>query len=102
MRAFCIFLLLSAAALAQTDSGVLLRHSFATGTSGWMVMGQGGGLRAAEGALEFSYEIKPKQFAMAVLPAPAETARVRRLRFRVKTDHDTAVALLLSEKKPGG
>src|SRR5262249_39521830 len=44
----------------------------------------------------------PKQFSMAVLPAPAEIARLRRLRFRVKTDHDTAVAVLLSEKKPGG
>lgn len=65
-------------------------------------MGQGGSLRASESALEFSYEVKPKQFAMAVLPAPVEVAQLKRLRFRVKTDHDTSVALLLSERKPGG
>jgi hypothetical protein len=101
MRAWCFFLA-AASAAAQADPDVLLRHTFASGTSGWIAMGQGGGLRAAGGALEFSYEVKPKQFAMAVLPAPAEIARVRQFRFRVKTDHDTAVAVLLSEKKPGG
>jgi hypothetical protein len=101
MRAWC-FLLIVGTAVAQSDPELLMRHTFASGTSGWMAMGQGGGLRAAEGALEFSYEIKPKQFAMAVLPAPEAIGRVRRLRFRVKPDHDTAVAVLLSEKKPGG
>jgi hypothetical protein len=102
MRISCVFLIAATAAFAQSDSDVLLRHTFAGGASGWLAMGQGGSVRANEGALEFSYEVKPKQFAMAVLPAPAETARLHRLRFRVKTDHDTALAVLLSEKKPGG
>ena len=102
MRAICVFLLTAAAAVAQGQSDVLLRHTFAGDTSGWTFMGQAGSVRAADGALEFSYEVKPKQFAIAVLPAPPETARLRRLRFRVKTDHDTPLAVLLSEKKPGG
>ena len=37
-----------------------------------------------------------------MLPAPGALATMRRMRFRIKTDHDTAVAVLLSEKKPGG
>jgi hypothetical protein len=40
--------------------------------------------------------------ALAVLPAPPGFAGMRRLRFRVKADHDTALTVLLSEKKPGG
>jgi hypothetical protein len=97
MRTICCLLFVVGAAPAQS----LLHHTFADGASGWTVLGQGS-VRAAGGALEFSYEVKPKQFAFAVLPAPPETARLKRLRFRVKTDHDTALAVLFSEKKPGG
>jgi hypothetical protein len=46
--------------------------------------------------------VKPKQFALAVLPAPPGLARLKRLRFRVRADHATALVVLLSEKKPGG
>jgi hypothetical protein len=88
--------------MAQPEPAALLHLTFATGTSGWTALGQGGSVRAAGGALEFSYEVKAKQFALAVLPAPPETAQLKRLRFRVKTDHDTALAVLLSERKPGG
>src|SRR5215471_7500639 len=70
--------------------------------AGWMFMGRSGSVSADGGALQFRYEVQPKQFAVAVLPAPAETARMKRLRFRVKPDHDTALAVLLSERKPGG
>jgi hypothetical protein len=102
LRTSCILLMAAAGALAQPESDVLLRHTFATSASGWSVIGANAGVRAADSALEFSYEVQPKQFSMAVLPAPPEIGRLRRLRFRVKTDHDTAVAVLLSEKKPGG
>ena len=102
MLGLSFFLVAAAVALAQNQPGVLLRHTFADDTSGWLVMGQSGSVRVADGALQFSYEVKPKQLAVAVLPAPAETAQMKRLRFRVKTDHDTAIAVLLSERKPGG
>jgi hypothetical protein len=102
MRLFSVCLIVLPAALAQPDPPVLVHHSFATDTAGWVVLGQGGRVRASGGALEFTYEIKPKKFTLAVLPAPPETARVTGLRFRLKTDHDTAVAILLSERKPGG
>jgi hypothetical protein len=68
----------------------------------WMVMGQGGSVRDTDGALQFTYEVRPKQFSVAMLPAPAAVARMKRLRFRVKPDHDTGLAVLLSEHKPGG
>lgn len=99
---FAAFFAAAAGASAQSDPTILLHHSFAGETSGWTMLGQSGSVRATSGALEFSYEVKAKQFALAVLPAPPETARLKRLRFRAKTDHDTAVAVLLSERKPGG
>jgi hypothetical protein len=102
MRNLCLLLLAAAAASAQTGDAVLLRQNFAADTAGWMAMGQGGSLNAAGGALQFSYDIKPRQFAVAMLPAPPTVARLKRLRFRVQADHDTALAVLMSEKKPGG
>ena len=102
MRNLCLLLLGAMAAMAQPEAAILPRQDFAADTSGWMAMGQGGSLAANHGALEFRYEVKPKQFAMAVLPAPPGVARLKRLRFRAKADHDTSVAVLLTEKKPGG
>ncbi len=101
---FVIALLIAAcnSLFAQPGSDVLLRHTFDTETSGWTTMGQGGTVRVDNGALALTYELKPKPFALAVLPATPEVARMMRLRFRVKTDHDTALAVFLSEKKPGG
>ena len=71
---------------------------------GWIAGGQGGSIREtpAANAAEFTYPLGTKQFAVAMLPTHGTLARMRRLRFRIKTDHDTAIAVLLSEKKPGG
>ncbi len=106
MRWFCLLLLLVCVPVcpieAQTESDILLRQSFDTDTAGWLAIGQGGGVRVENGRLAFSYEVKTKQFALAVLPAPSGLVRLQRLRFRVKADHATALAVLLSEKKPGG
>jgi hypothetical protein len=87
---------------AQTESDTLLRQTFDTDTAGWLMIGQGGGVHVEDGSLAFSYEVKPKKFALAVLPAPPGLARLKRLRFRVRADHATALAVFLSEKKPGG
>jgi hypothetical protein len=69
---------------------------------GWMVMGEGGKIVEKDGAIVFSYELQPKRMSLAVLPAPPELARMQRIRFRLKSSADTPVALLLSERKPGG
>ena len=106
MCRFCLVLLLAPVSVypiaAQTESDILLRQVFDTDTAGWLAIGQGGGVRVENGSLAFSYEVKAKQFALAVLPAPPGLARLQRLRFRIKADHATALAVFLSEKKPGG
>jgi hypothetical protein len=106
MRRFSLLSLLVCASVcpiaAQSETDILLRQTFDTDTAGWLAIGQGGGVRVENGRLAFSYEVKAKQFALAVLPAPPGLGRLRRLRFRIKTDHATALAVLLSEKKPGG
>jgi hypothetical protein len=69
----------------------------------WIAMGAGGSVSTpANGGVEFKYELGKKQFAAAVLPANDSLASMKSLRFRAKTDHDTTVGVLLSERKPGG
>ena len=101
MRTLFVFLAATAAAVAQQDSGVLIHQTFDSDTSGWTAMGQGS-VTATKGALSFTYELKAKTFGVAVLPAPPEIAAMRRMRFRIRSDRDTVLGVLLSEKKPGG
>jgi len=66
-------------------------------------MGAGGSVdTAANGAVEFKYQLGTKKFAAAVLPVDDSFASMKSLRFRIRTDHDTTVGVLLSERKPGG
>jgi len=102
MYKLLLFLTVAAGALAQQNSGVLIHHTFDSDTAGWMFMGQAGTVGLAGGALSFTYELKPKTFGLAVLPAPPGIAAMRRMRFRIRSDRDTVLAVLLSEKKPGG
>ncbi len=107
MRITALFIT-AAAAFAQPAPEVLLRYDFEAGLAGWNAMGSGGGVRIAgdahsgQGALALTYEIKPRQIAAAVVPAPPSLARMRRLRFWLKIDHASPVGVLLSEQKPGG
>src|SRR5215831_2349453 len=80
---------------------ILFLPAIATMAQDWTVMGQGS-VRLVGSTLTFSYPLQPKQLALIARPAPSEIAQLARLRFRIKTDHDTAMAVLLSEKKPGG
>jgi hypothetical protein len=91
MRAF--FILLAAV-------GVLCGQHL--DTSAWTAMGPGGTVRATRDALAFTYELGAKGISAAVLPVPGGLAGMERIRFRIKADHNTAVVLSLSEKKPGG
>src|SRR5271169_3161239 len=87
MRGLFLFAISGVIAVAQT----------------WVTMGSGGSIgTGAEGAVEFKYQLGTKQFAAAVLPADDSVAKMKSLRFRAKTDHDTNVGVLLSERKPGG
>jgi hypothetical protein len=87
MRGLFLFAITGVVAVAQT----------------WITMGSGGSIgTSAEGAVEFKYQLGSKQFAVAVTPADDLMAAMKSLRFRAKTDHDTTVGVLLSERKPGG
>jgi hypothetical protein len=89
----------------------LLRQTFDDGTPGWIAGGKGGSLRVAReaadvkngtGALAFDYTIGAGM-AIAALPLRGvDTAHLDAIRFWVKTDMPTALAVVLSEKKPGG
>jgi hypothetical protein len=70
--------------------------------SGWMTMGKGGAVQAKDSGMVFAYDVQPKQMAVAVLPAPPQLAHMQHLRFRVKASADLPLAVVLSERKPGG
>ncbi len=86
-------------AFAQQDPEVLLRQK---DILGWNALGEGSEIKAAGAAMVFSYDVAPKKFSGAVIGAPRDFARTRAIRFAIQSDHDTAMAVLLSEKKPGG
>ncbi len=71
-------------------------------TSGWTALGAGAAIRANSDGLAFSYELHPNKLTAAFLPAPASFARMERMRFRAKSDYDTTLGVVLSEKMPGG
>lgn len=102
MRLLTTFVLGALAAAAQPSSDVLLRQTFDTDTAGWGAMGARASVQATNHALSLTYEPRPKQIAAAVLPASPAFAHFERLRFRARTDYDTALAVILSEKEPGG
>ena len=111
MRTLWLVCFAAVSAFAQKESNVLLFQTFEKDASGWTAMGDeaevrstrdAARVRAGHAALEFSYEIAPQRFAGAVLGAPESIGRMRSLRFWARSDHDTALGVLLSEKKPGG
>lgn len=91
---------------------VILEQTFEESDGGWMTYGQGGELRVThnagnvktgKGALEFEYLIAPKQIAVAIFPVfDVSLGGMKSVRFWLKTDSATPVAVLLSERKPGG
>jgi hypothetical protein len=104
LRAAYFLCAVAAMAFAQAESDVVFRQSFDGGTGTWTAMGERAKVSSATGShgLVFSYELAPKVFSGVVTPPPADLSKMQRIRFRVKTDHATGMALLLSEKKPGG
>ena len=102
MRVFLWLLASTLLAQSQTEPDVLLHQTFESTTGAWMPLGEGSSVRSEGGALAFDYTLAPKRLAILTLPAPLTLARARRLRFSIKSDHSTAMAVLLMEKKPGG
>src|SRR5580704_11847913 len=102
MRLLTTFVLGALAAAAQQGSDVLLRQTFEADTSGWAALGPGATIHATNHALSLTYEPRPKQISAAFLPASPAFANLQRVRFRAKSDYDTALGVVLSDKEPGG
>src|SRR5712692_7770942 len=101
MRVFVVLFFGCLAALAQQESVVLHSTFKESDTAGWNAVGSGSVL-ARQGSLELSYELGAKNFSGAAWPVSVKLVETHRLRFSVKSDHDTAIAVLLIEKSPGG
>lgn len=110
-RAVSLLCLAAAAALAQAPADIVLRQQFQTDTEGWTSLNPEAELRVetptlageqAAGRLVFSYDLGGGKRSGAIMRAPEGFERARRIRFRAQSDHATGMALLLTEKKPGG
>ncbi len=90
----------------------IIQQDFETSESGWTAMGGSGTVRltrepanvkAGKSALAFEYTAAPKGFSAAVLPvADISLANMKALRFWLKTDSAAGIAVVMSEKTPGG
>jgi hypothetical protein len=111
MRTVGLIVFAAVAAFGQKDPNTLLFQTFDKDVSGWTAMGDGAQVhitndaarvRPGHTSLEFTYDLAPKRFSGAVLGAPETFARMQSLRFWARSDHHTAVGVLLTEKEPGG
>lgn len=86
-------------AFAPQDPEILFRQK---DILGWHALGEGSELRPSGDGMILSYDLAPKRLSGTVIGAPQGFDRMRAIRFSIESDHDTAMAVLLSEKKPGG
>jgi hypothetical protein len=98
-------------ALLPTPVALAERQTFDASPEGWFGYGRGAHVRVTTdpqhvrqgGSLELEYTVAPGQSDSAVvLVADGSLAEMRALRFWIKTDEDTAAAVVLSEEKPNG
>jgi hypothetical protein len=72
------------------------------GTGTLRVLRDDAGLRDNQPALAFDYEIGPRKFGVAILPAdPGALTSMDQLHFWVKTDYATTVIVIMKEKDGG-
>src|SRR5262245_20019251 len=98
-------------AAQPTRASLAAKQTFEASTEGWFAYGTGARVRVTRapedvkegtGALELEYTVAPSQIGSAILLLADGALRdMRRLRFWIKTDDDTAAAVVLSERKPG-
>jgi hypothetical protein len=70
--------------------------------TGWIAMGKSGAARVTDGTLTLDYTVG-EGIAVAALPLNGtDVSKMDTVRFRMKTDVPTALAVLINEKKPGG
>jgi hypothetical protein len=96
-----IVLVLHALPLAAGEP--ILRQNFANSSGRWSSLGNDSAIQTADSTLLFTYTARPSVLSLAYLPVAAlPFAEFRSLSFELRTDISMPVAVLLSEKKPGG
>lgn len=108
MKRIALFL---AAGIATLSAAMpLAQHTFEDNDEGWAAFGQNGhvsvtreatGVKTGKGALAFEYDVSHGP-AFAMWPVKGSVAGMQSLRFWLKTDAATPVAVLVNEKAPGG
>jgi len=96
------------AAFAQNQAPVL-RQTFDADTEGWQafsgrlsVTTDPALVKEGKGALKWEYNLAKGEFAFALLPTPnGALAKMKSLRFAVRTDHTTPVVAVLQEAAGG-
>src|SRR5260370_8337367 len=102
MRIIFVLFFACLAAPSQQESSVVLHSTFKeSDAAGWNAVGSGA-ILVNQGALELSYELGAKNFSGAAWPVSVKLAETHRLRFSVKSDHDTPIPVLPTESSPGG
>ena len=104
-------LALGAAAVAQDTPPPIISHTFEENDGSWQGFGgeaivsvthDSALIKSGKGALQLAYGIKKGEFSLMLLPTPDSTlAKAKSLRFWIKTDHATTMALVLQEKDGG-
>jgi len=104
-------LVFAVGAVAQDTPAPILNHTFEENDGGWQGFGgaaivsvthDAGLIKAGKGTLQLSYSLKKGEFSLMLLPTPEMSlAKAKSIRFWIKTDHATSLAVVLQEKDGG-
>ncbi|HSI72153.1 MAG TPA: hypothetical protein VK934_03170 [Fimbriimonas sp.] len=97
----------------QSAQAPLLHHTFAAGVEGWSILqltgsgakvsttSEAANVRPGSAALKVEYDVAQGQTSFAVLPAPPQMAKMQSLKFWIKADQATTMALSIQEREGG-
>lgn len=107
----CVLVLGVVGAVAQDAPAPLLSHSFEETDGGWQSpVGSGvislthdaSSVKSGKGALQFAYSLKKGDFSLMMLSTPdTQWSKAKSVRFWVKADHSTPLAVVLQEQDAG-
>jgi hypothetical protein len=103
-----VLLVIAGTAVAQEAAAPILSHTFEENDGGWQGLGttatvslthDANFVKGGKGALQFAYGVKKGELNMLLLPTPDKVlSTARSIRFWVKTDHASPLAVVLQEK----
>ncbi|HIE53172.1 MAG TPA: hypothetical protein EYP85_15580 [Armatimonadetes bacterium] len=89
---------------APEEGRALVHHGFEGEVEGWLAMGgevkvttEKVRVHTGTGALEYRYTLAPETFNFLLRPQPGDLTGARSLRFWLKTSHDAALLVIITE-----